>query len=111
MSDALQIAPHGLAIPRPAMSGADPCTGSKTPGLSALPGAKFALAAIPIPPWIAAARSVRMSAKRFEATTTSRLPGSRTIRAASASTNTLSTRTSGKSEATSSTTSSQSTYP
>src|SRR6266540_7352604 len=61
------------------MSGADPCTGSKTPGASE-PGATLALAAIPMPPWIAAARSVRMSAKRFEATTTSRLPGSRTMR-------------------------------
>src|SRR5437763_814512 len=56
-SDALQIAPAGLAIPRPAMSGAEPCTGSKSPGRSE-PGARFALAAIPMPPCIAAARSV-----------------------------------------------------
>ena len=32
MSEALQIAPSGLASPRPAMSGADPCTGSKIAG-------------------------------------------------------------------------------
>ena len=35
MSDALQIAPAGFAIPCPAMSGAEPCTGSNTPGASA----------------------------------------------------------------------------
>ena len=90
------------------MSGAEPCTGSNTPGTSE-PGATFALAAMPMPPWIAAARSVRMSPNRFDATTTSRLAGSRTMRAASASTSTRSTRTPSNSAAVSSTTSSQST--
>ena len=55
-----------------------------------VPGWTFALAAMPMPPWIAAARSVRMSPNRFDATTTSRLSGLRTIRAASASTSTRS---------------------
>ena len=34
ISEALQIAPAGFAMPRPAMSGAEPCTGSKRPGSS-----------------------------------------------------------------------------
>ena len=80
------------------MSGAEPCTRLEHPRPSE-PGATFALAAMPIPPWMAAARSVRMSPNRFEATTTSRLAGSRTMRAASASTSTRSTRTPGNSAA------------
>src|SRR5262249_28123973 len=47
---ALQIAPSGFAIPRPAMSGAEPCTGSKI-GVASEPGARLALAAMPMPPW------------------------------------------------------------
>src|SRR5262249_3707028 len=34
ISEALQIAPDGFAIPCPAMSGAEPCTGSNRPGSS-----------------------------------------------------------------------------
>ena len=90
------------------MSGAEPCTDSKNGGAE-LPGARFALADMPIPPWMAAAMSVRMSPKRLDATTTSSEPGFVTMRAASASTSTRSMRTSGKSAPTSSTTSSQST--
>jgi 5-methyltetrahydropteroyltriglutamate--homocysteine methyltransferase len=105
-----QIAPRGFAMPCPAMSGAEPWTGSNRPGASEL-GAMLAEAATPRPPWIAAARSVRTSPNRFEATTTSIDAGSRTMRAQSASTSTCSTRTSGKSAATSRTTSSQSVYP
>ena len=77
--------------------------------IALVPGAMLADAAMPIPPWMAAPRSVRMSAKRFEATTTSSESGERIMRAASASTRTRSTRTPGKSAAISSTTSSQST--
>jgi len=44
-----QTAPMGFAIDLPAMSGAEPCTGSKSPG-PVSSGEMFALAARPIPP-------------------------------------------------------------
>ena len=44
-----QTAPTGLALPVPAMSGADPCTGSNMPGWDRS-GLMLALAAMPIPP-------------------------------------------------------------
>jgi hypothetical protein len=109
MSAALQIAPIGFAIPLPAMSGAEPCTGSNMPMCAPAPGEMFALAHTPSPPWIAPARSVRMSPNKLEATTTSSESGLRTMRAASASTSTFSRSTSGNFAPTSSTTSSQST--
>ena len=65
-----QTAPTGFAIDRPAMSGAEPCTGSKSPG-PVPSGETFALAASPIPPWMAAPMSVMMSPKRLDATMTS----------------------------------------
>ena len=72
------IAAVGSAIPVPAMSGALPCTGSNIEGLvrvaSILP-----LAASPIPPDSAAARSVMMSPNRLSVTMTSNRPGSVTM--------------------------------
>ena len=65
----------GSAVPVPAMSGAEPCTGSNMLGLvretSRLPDA-----ASPMPPDTAAARSVKMSPNRLSVTTTSNRPGS-----------------------------------
>src|SRR6056297_1607989 len=73
------IAPHhiwpiGLAIPCPAMSGAEPCTGSNMEGYSLL-GLIFAEGAIPILPAIAGPRSVRISPNRLLPTTTSKCCG------------------------------------
>ncbi|SIL53505.1 Uncharacterised protein [Mycobacteroides abscessus subsp. abscessus] len=72
-------------MPCPAMSGAEPCTDSNME-MAVRSGLIFPDAASPSPPVIAAAKSERMSPKRFEATMTSRLAGSLTMRAASAST-------------------------
>src|SRR5579875_2512340 len=69
-----QIAPIGLARPCPAISGAEPCTGSNSDGWDRV-GSRFALAARPRLPCNAAPRSVRMSAKRFDPTTTSMVSG------------------------------------
>src|SRR3989338_2182922 len=73
-----QIAPIGLAMPLPAMSGAEPCTGSKIEG-AVLSGLMLPEAAIPIVPAVAGPRSEMMSPNRFEATITSKRPGSSTI--------------------------------
>ena len=56
------------------MSGADPCTGSNMPGFDRS-GVMLALAAMPMPPWITAPISVRMSPNRFDATMTSNRSG------------------------------------
>ena len=64
----------GLAIPRPAMSGAEPCTGSKSPGPES---ARLAEGASPSPPVTAAARSERMSPNMFSVTITSNCSGFR----------------------------------
>src|SRR5437660_2725866 len=103
-----QTAPIGLARPWPAMSGAEPCTGSNIDGPrpSTL---RLPLAASPRLPWRAAPRSVRMSANRLEPTTTSTVSGRSTMRAAMASTWTRSTWTSGCCRARRAITSSQST--
>ena len=71
---AARRAPIGLAIPWPAISGAEPCTGSNMDGCLRS-GLIFPLGAIPIDPTKAAARSESMSPKRFEATMTSNLSG------------------------------------
>ena len=84
-----QIAPIGFAMPWPAMSGADPCTGSNIEGNSRS-GFRFPEGAMPIEPATAAARSLRMSPNRLEATMTSKRPGWRTTIAASASISTCS---------------------
>src|SRR5215211_7997757 len=79
-----QIWPMGFAIPCPAMSGAEPWTGSNIEGYSPS-GFRLAEGAIPMLPATAAPRSLRMSPKRFEPTTTSRLAGLSTNAAARAS--------------------------
>ena len=77
------MAPTGLAMPLPAMSGAEPCTGSK---YDERPGWMFPEAALPIPPWIIAPRSVRMSPNRFDVTMTSNISGLLTMNMLAAST-------------------------
>ncbi len=69
-----QIWPSGLAMLRPAMSGAEPCTGSNSEGK--LPsGLRLADGAIPMVPVQAGPRSERMSPNRLEPTTTSNQSG------------------------------------
>ena len=67
------------------MSGALPCTGSNMLGLVRLTS-RLPLAASPMPPVIAAPRSVRMSPKRLSVTTTSNRAGSDTKNMEAAST-------------------------
>ena len=67
MSTALRMMAVGLAIPLPAMSGAEPWTASKT----AIPSPMFALGARPRPPTRPAVRSDTMSPNRFSMTITS----------------------------------------
>src|SRR5207302_7702418 len=62
----------------PAMSGAEPCTGSKMEG-AVRSGLIFPEAAMPMVPAVAGPRSERMSPKRFEATMTSKRSGLSTI--------------------------------
>src|SRR5207247_10010727 len=64
----------GLAIFFPAMSGAEPCTGSNNDGYSRS-GLMLAEGAMPMVPAHAGPRSESMSPKRFEATTTSNQSG------------------------------------
>ncbi len=74
MSAVERSMPAGFAIPRPAMSGAEPWTGSKIPGP---PSPRLAEGASPSPPVIAAARSERMSPNMFSVTMTSNCSGAR----------------------------------
>src|SRR3954466_10334791 len=69
-----QMVARGLAIFLPAMSGAEPCTGSKMDG-AVRSGLILPESAIPIVPAVAGPRSERMSPKRFEATMTSNRSG------------------------------------
>src|SRR5439155_125717 len=66
----VQIWAIGLATPRPAMSGAEPCTGSNIDGYSRS-GLMLPPGARPIEPAMAGPRSDRMSPNRLLATTTS----------------------------------------
>src|SRR6266545_3727801 len=69
-----QIMPIGLAMPCPAISGAEPCTGSNTEGK--LPsGLILPDGAMPIVPVQAGPRSERMSPNRLDATTTLNVSG------------------------------------
>ena len=97
---------HGVGDPCPAMSGALPWTASNIDGYSP-DGLMLPDGAMPSPPVIAAARSLRMSPKRFDPTMTSSRSGAWTIRAARASTCICSLWTSGYSVATSAKISSQ----
>ena len=69
-----QIMPIGLAIPCPAISGAEPCTGSNTLGKSPS-GLILPEGAMPMVPVQAGPRSLRMSPNRLEPTTTSNQSG------------------------------------
>ena len=62
----------GLAASWPAMSGADPCTGSNTPGPSS---PRLAEGSIPSEPVIIADSSLRMSPNMFSVTITSKCGG------------------------------------
>ena len=63
-----QIWPIGFAIPLPAISGADPWTGSNNDG-NFLSGFMFPDGAIPIVPVHAGPKSDKISPNKFEATT------------------------------------------
>ena len=97
---AQRIVASGLTMPLPAMSGAEPCTGSNMDGKRRV-GSRFALAARPMLPTRMAERSLRMSPNRFEPTTTSKLSGRRTKFMAAASTSSDSVSMAGNSAATS----------
>ena len=70
MRAADRMAATGLALLCPAMSGAEPWTGSNMDG-PVRAGFRLALEANPIPPDTAPPRSVRMSPKRLSVTITS----------------------------------------
>ncbi len=84
-SETERIAAVGSAFCWPAMSGADPCTGSNMLG-NAPVGLTLPDAARPMPPEIAAARSVMMSPNRLSETMTSKRDGSVTRKIMVAST-------------------------
>ena len=92
----------GFAIPWPAMSGADPWTGSNRPGP---PSPRLADGSIPIEPVIIAASSLRMSPNMFSVTMTSKSLGRATSCIAALSTSMWSSSIAGCSAATSRTTS------
>ena len=75
----------GSASPLPAMSGALPCTGSNIDGFTRV-ASMLPLAASPMPPHTAAAKSVMMSPNRLSVTITSNRPGSLTMYRQAAST-------------------------
>src|SRR5207248_629429 len=75
----------GLAKFLPAMSGAEPWTGSNMLAVLRV-GLRLPLAAIPMPPWIAAPRSVMMSPNMFVVTITSYVRGRLTMYIVQAST-------------------------
>src|SRR5262249_54597541 len=94
MSDAVQNVAIGLATPLPVMSNAEPWIGSNI-DRNLRSGLRFAVGAVPGEPESAAARSERMSACRFDATTVSMAAGLSTMRVVIASTRTRSVFTSG----------------
>ena len=79
-----QIWPMGFAMPLPAMSGAEPCTGSKSDG-KRRSGLMLPEGAMPMVPVQAGPRSDRISPKRLEPTITSKREGFSTNWAVSAS--------------------------
>src|SRR5208282_4735894 len=76
-----QIWPIGLAMPSPAISGAEPCTGSNMDG-NLRSGLMLPDGAMPMVPVQAGPRSERMSPNRFEPTTTLKRSGLSTNNAA-----------------------------
>jgi hypothetical protein len=66
----------GFAVPLPAMSGAEPCTGSNSPGPE--PSPSEALGSIPSEPVSMAASSLRMSPNMFSVRITSKSAGRET---------------------------------
>ena len=64
-------------MPLPAISGAEPCTGSNKEG-NLFSGLIFAEGAIPIVPVQAGPKSYKISPNKFEATTTSKISGDNT---------------------------------
>ena len=78
MSATEEMVAVGSALPCPAMSGAEPCTGSNMEGYSR-EGFRLPDALRPMPPVTAPASSVRMSPKRLSVTITSKRPGSVTM--------------------------------
>src|SRR5487761_2410166 len=74
ISPADQIWPIGLQMCLPAISGAEPCTGSNIEG-KMRSGLMLAEGAMPIEPATAGPRSDRMSPNRFDPTTTSNQSG------------------------------------
>src|SRR5260221_14314658 len=68
----------GLAIFLPAISGAEPCTGSKIEG-AVRSGLMLPEAAMPMVPAVAGPRADKMSPDRFEATITSKRAGVRNL--------------------------------
>ncbi|MNT88514.1 hypothetical protein D3C72_2290890 [compost metagenome] len=93
-------------MPCPAMSGAEPCTGSNSEGMVRV-GFRLALGAMPMVPVHAGPKSLRMSPNKLLATTTSKKSGRCTKCAVRMSMWNLSTFTSGYDLAISATRSSQ----
>src|SRR5438067_1133546 len=75
---ALKMLARGLTSPLPAMSGAEPCTGSNIEG-KRRSGSRLALGARPMLPTRIAEISLRISPNRLDPTTTSKLSGRRHV--------------------------------
>src|SRR3954467_6602233 len=88
---------RGLATPRPAMSGAEPCTGSNIPGVPGAPS--DALGSLPSEPVSIADSSLRMSPNMLSVRITSKCVGAATSCIAALSTSTCSSAASGNSSA------------
>ena len=82
---ALRMVASGFTTPFPAISGAEPCTGSNMEG-NRRSGSRLAEAASPMLPTMMAEMSLRISLNRFDPTTTSKLCGRRMKFMAAAST-------------------------
>jgi hypothetical protein len=93
-SATLSNVPQGFAIPRPAMSGADPWMGSYKPRR---PSPSAAEGSTPSEPASIEASSVRMSPNRFSVSTTSKSRGRRSRCIAAESTSMCSSATPGNS--------------
>jgi hypothetical protein len=97
MRPTLRTIASGFAAPVPAMSGAEPWTGSNSPGAPCAPS--DALGSIPIEPVIIAASSLRMSPNMFSVRITSKSAGRETSCIAALSTSRCSRTASGGADA------------